>query len=127
MTVQRLRSLAENVTGSFKMKLLIFSTFDSKAKVFSQPYYMSGKGAAMRAFQDAVNEGTKESNVMKRHPEDFSMFHLGEYNDETASFTMEKVPVHVVNAFELVDKLPLVKLSEDQSVRMPGMVKDQLR
>lgn len=109
------------------MKMLIFSTYDSKAKVFSQPYYMTGKGVALRAFQDAVNEGTKESNPMKRHPEDYSIFHLGAYDDETASFTMERVPVHVATAMELLDKVPLVQMSEEQKVRMPGLVKDQVR
>lgn len=66
------------------MKLLAFSVFDDKAKVFSQPFFSNTKGSAVRAFADAVNG--KESDF-SRHPADYTLFLVGEWDDQTGELS----------------------------------------
>ena len=63
---------------------LIMALRDSKAESFSQPMLYTAKGAALRAFQDAVNDSAHE---LGKHPEDYSLFFLGSYNDNTGMIT----------------------------------------
>lgn len=62
----------------------VFAIRDSKAMAFLQPFYSISTGAAVRAFSDAVNE--KGSNFAK-HPEDYLLFEIGEFDDNTGDFT----------------------------------------
>lgn len=66
------------------MILKIFTVYDSKAEAYLQPFYMQSKGAAVRAFADSCND--PQSQFFK-HPEDFTLFELGEYDDSTAKIT----------------------------------------
>lgn len=65
------------------MKLQVLSIYDSKSKIFSQPFYASNTAVGKRMFTDLVND--KTSNVA-RHPEDFSLHWLGEFDDELGKF-----------------------------------------
>lgn len=62
------------------MKIQIFSIYDSKAKVFSQAFFSPNIAVALRSFSVAVND--RETQLFK-HPEDFSVFHIGEFDDDT--------------------------------------------
>lgn len=57
----------------------MFSVFDSKAGVFATPFFMPTKGMAIRSFMDVSND---ESTMLCKHPEDFSLFVIGEFDDE---------------------------------------------
>lgn len=63
------------------MNLLMFSVFDSKAKVFSKPFFMRTLGEASRMFADAVNAPAKD-NPWAAHPEDYTLFHLADFSDD---------------------------------------------
>lgn len=62
------------------MILKIFSVYDVKAEAYLPPFYVASKGAAVRSFSDAASDPTH--NFCK-HAEDFTLFELGEFNDET--------------------------------------------
>lgn len=81
------------------MKMQVFSVFDSKTKVFSQPNFLVNKGAALRAWMDACND--PQSNISK-HPEDFTFFHIGEYDDENGTFENLKTPESLGCAIQFV-------------------------
>lgn len=58
---------------------------DSKSEVFGRPFFVQSVGVAIRSFEDEVNR-EHEENQMHRHPEDFTLYHLGKYNDSTGEF-----------------------------------------
>lgn len=62
------------------MKLKAFSVFDVKVDAYKQPFFLPTNGAAVRAFADAVND---EKTEVSRHPEDYKLICLGEFDDET--------------------------------------------
>lgn len=84
------------------MKLKVFSIFDVKAKVYSNPFFMPQSGQAMRAFGDLVVD---EKSEVCRHPEDYSLFQVGEYDDNSGIFDKTfQVPVFLCKAVDFVDK-----------------------
>lgn len=66
---------------------VVVAVFDSAAKGFARPAFVPSVGAAMRSFGDEVNRADKD-NVMYQHPEDFSLYELGVYDDGFGSFTL---------------------------------------
>lgn len=68
------------------MKHLLFTIYDEKAEVFIPPFFVPTKGLATRAFTDCVN--SKEHQFGK-HPHDYTLFLLGEFEDGDASFELK--------------------------------------
>lgn len=66
------------------MILKIVAIRDRAADVFGQPNFVTSLGAAIRGFGDEINR--KSDSVLYQHPEDFDLYHLGEYDDSTATF-----------------------------------------
>lgn len=62
------------------MKHLAYSVFDSKTLLFSKPFYALSEAQALRSFADL---GRSEDTDPGRHPEDYSLFHVGVYDDQT--------------------------------------------
>ena len=63
------------------MKLNVYSIHDSAAKAFTQPFFMHNDGLAIRAFQGNVN--SKEGNNISDHPDQFTLYKIGEFDDVT--------------------------------------------
>lgn len=70
-------------------KVSVYAVYDSKVKYFHQPMFMRNKGEALRSWENVANE---KDHAISRHPEDFILFELGEYDDQTAQITMLKTP-----------------------------------
>lgn len=68
------------------MIIKIFAVFDSKADAFNSPFFIMNEGQAIRGFTDAVND---KNNPIGQHPEDYSLFRIGDYNDSNAALTPE--------------------------------------
>lgn len=62
----------------------IFTVFDTKSKTYSPTIYFKQIGEASRAFSDAVN---KENHQYNLHPEDYSLYHIGQWDNLTAKYT----------------------------------------
>lgn len=71
-------------------KLQIFTVRDSKAEAFMSPFFMQANGQAIRAFADSVNG---QNEQFSKHPEDYSLWHLGSYDEATGVITCLDVPV----------------------------------
>ena len=94
------------------MKLFAYTVFDSKSSAFKPPFYLSTDGEALRAFGDACN---MPENPLGQHPEDYTLFKLGEYDDKTALFEPEKTPKSMGLGVEfVVDKT--ISINEHQRV-----------
>lgn len=63
------------------MKKGIYCIYDSKAEAYNDPVYFQNDQVAMRAAVDLVSQG---DNQIRNHPQDFTLFKIGEYDDETA-------------------------------------------
>lgn len=61
------------------MKHTIFSVYDQKAEAYLPPFVLHNEGMAGRVFADCCNN--PEHNFGK-HPEDYSLFRLGTFDDE---------------------------------------------
>ena len=80
------------------MITMMFSVFDSKAAVFGTPFFMQREAAAIRAFSDLAND---PQTMVGKHPEDFALFHVGDFDDDTAGFNSVK-PRNLVTAASMV-------------------------
>lgn len=61
----------------------VFTVFDSKTLAYLPPFFAPTPGAAMRSFIDAVGQSGHEFN---KHPEDYTLFHLGSFDDCDGTF-----------------------------------------
>lgn len=69
------------------MKMFAFSTYDSKVGAFSEPFFAPSVEFAIREFRRAVNsEGTQVS----KYPEDYTLFVVGEFDQETGKFVPQE-------------------------------------
>ncbi|AXL15310.1 nonstructural protein [Microviridae sp.] len=96
------------------MKLKIFTIFDQKAKAFITPFFLPEEGMAIRTFTDCVND---KEHQFGKHPQDYTLFNVGAWADNTAQIIMNEAPIVLGNGVEFVvdkkdeDQIPL-KLEE---------------
>lgn len=63
----------------------VFVLKDTKSASYGPPFTMETKGLAIRMIEDGVSSGQP---VWAKHPQDFSLFEIGEYNPDTAEVKM---------------------------------------
>lgn len=81
------------------MMLKMFSVFDSKIKAYLPPFFQRTTGEAERAFSDAVN---RQDSGFKAHAEDYSLFELGSWDDQTCKFDLLDTPHSIGVAIQYV-------------------------
>lgn len=62
----------------------VFTVFDSAAKRYLQPFFSPSIEFALRQFRHTLND---EEHLFARFPEDYTLFHIGEYDAETGMIT----------------------------------------
>lgn len=62
------------------MKHKIFSVYDSKAEAWTRPMVNDNIGRMLRSFEDLAND---KNHPIGQHPEDYSLFEIGEFDDES--------------------------------------------
>lgn len=62
----------------------MFSFFDTKAGFFHTPFFFHHPGQAIRAAMDLASD---LSTSIGRHPADYALFQLGEFDDATGVAT----------------------------------------
>lgn len=80
------------------MKVRLYSVFDSKNVVFGQLQHALTDAAAIRSFGDMI--ARPESGLYHSHPEDFSLFFVGEF-DEDIGKLVPSLPQNLVTASAL--------------------------
>lgn len=83
------------------MVLKVFTIYDSKAEAYMQPFFMQTKGQAMRALVDTLEDPKTQ---FCKHPEDFTLFEIGTYDDQTGKFENLDAPVSIGNLVEFKNK-----------------------
>ena len=81
------------------MKLKVYSVHDQAAEAFIQPFFMHNDGLAMRAFSDNVN--SREENNISKHPEQFALFQIGEFDDQKGVIESLQEPKCLATGMEL--------------------------
>lgn len=69
------------------MKLQVMAVYDSAARAYLVPFFVSRVEVGQRSFADAAYDKNQQ---IGRNPEDFTLWHLGEWDDEKASFTLHE-------------------------------------
>lgn len=67
------------------MKVFVYNIYDEKAGAFLRPFFMPSMAAARRAVATIVNG--EEDHIFKTNPSDFTLFEIGEYDDNTGLIT----------------------------------------
>lgn len=79
------------------MKKQIFSVFDKKARSYSNPFLSLNEGMAVRDFTAACRDPSLD---LHKFPEDFTLHHLGSFDDEFGQFELNPNPVSIITAVQ---------------------------
>jgi hypothetical protein len=89
------------------MNLKMFTVRDSKAEAYLTPFFLPNRGMAARVFGDCVGD---RNHQFARHPEDHSLFELGDFDDVTGAIVLHPEPVFLHKAIEfqtVVGNIPI--------------------
>ncbi len=93
------------------MILKAFAVYDVKSCTFSPPFFVTEPGVAIRNFSDVCND---PNSMIFRHPEDFDLYMLGEFDDFKGEFDNIK-PVNLGKATNFVKSMPHKTIVEASS------------
>lgn len=79
------------------MMMKAYSIYDQAAKAYMQPFFTSADGLAARMFSNLVNDGQSQ---VSGHPADFTLFGVGEFDDQTGVFQAVQ-PVAICTALSV--------------------------
>jgi len=91
------------------MKINAYVIFDNKAKLYNKPFYFPNNMVALRACEDLAND---PSTDLSKHPEDFSLWKIGVYDDCTANFHRDK---HIEKVISFHEIQPTITHSHDRA------------
>lgn len=66
-------------------RLVILAVRDTAVRSFMRPWYAPTLEAGLRSFYDEVRRGG-DDNTLAKHPEDFELWKLGEFDEEAGEF-----------------------------------------
>lgn len=72
-----------------------FAVRDLKAEGFNTPFFSQTFGLAERDFKSAMSDS---AHPMSKHKEDFALYYLGEFSQESGCLIPEPQPKHICNA-----------------------------
>lgn len=83
------------------MDHIIVAVHDRALDAFLPPWTTPATGAAIRAFQDAIND---PQSPMQKHPDDYDLYQLAVYNDGTGRITPLDEPKQIAIGKQLTSK-----------------------
>lgn len=81
------------------MKLEIYAVHDAAVGAFNRPLFFRSRGEAIRSFADAV--GVPENGFVKA-PQDYTFYHIGDFDDLTAKISPLELPFRVCGALDFM-------------------------
>jgi len=73
------------------MKLIICTVKDRAADAYGRPMFVPSTGVAIRSFSDEINRNNAD-NQLFNHPDDFDLYELGEFDDNSGLFALHEQP-----------------------------------
>ena len=83
------------------MIIKVYSVYDNAAGAYLPPFTQQNDAMAIRIVQGMVNDGR---SIFSQSPADFSVFYLGEYDDENGMFTQDAPPKMLAGCLSLVER-----------------------
>jgi len=78
----------------------IFCVYDSKARIYAAPFLAPRQEVAVRDFTRAA----RDPNVdISRFPSDYSLYEMGEFDDESGAFNLHLQPQAVITATQCLE------------------------
>lgn len=84
------------------MKLAVCTIFDQKSGLFNQPFFTANVATAERAIENCIMD---KEHPFSKHPEDYVLFDLGHYDDQTGMFVQHSAPVSITTLSQLSAKV----------------------
>lgn len=78
---------------------LIFAIKDLATETYVTPLFLRSRGEAMRTFTDAAND---PQSMVSKHPEDYELYELGAFDEQTGEITSQDVPEKMARAKDLL-------------------------
>lgn len=66
-------------------KFVVLAVFDSAAQAYMRPIFAPAVGTVVREFSDELNR-KDAGNEMSKHPDDYVLYQLGHWDDQTGMF-----------------------------------------
>lgn len=107
------------------MILKLFTVHDAKAEAYLSPFFAPTTGIAIRIYTDMSNEA---SHAFHQHPEDYTLFELGSYDDSNAQITSLPTPMPLGKALDYkkiipeIDRVTNEHMPFDASIASPEMI-----
>lgn len=76
-----------------------YSIRDTKAEIFNPPAFKKTHGEAERDFKSMINN--QKETPLSQYPEDYQLYYVGEYNDQTGIFQPLSAPQKVADGVAL--------------------------
>lgn len=83
-------------------KYTVCTVLDMVAGQYGRPFFAVSEGSALRGFADEVNSNTE--SMLYKHPSDFQLFMLGEFDDSNAQFELISPPKLIVSGAAVVNR-----------------------
>ena len=93
----------------------IVAVHDRQLDTFMRPFTAQSVGQALRSFKDETN---REGSELRAHPEDYALYQLGTFNEQTGQVTSLDKPLQLALASNLVSQA--VSQAEANNVRSLG-------
>lgn len=77
----------------------LYTILDKASKTTNQPFPMQTDRDAITGLRDVVND---KNTTIHKHPEDFELYRLGEYDPRSMKFSLIDNPELVIAASELL-------------------------
>lgn len=87
------------------MKLVIAAILDSKAQSYMVPFFTENHQTAVRMFAGAANS----DGMIGKHPEDFHLYIIGEFDQDTADIKTLTARVNLGCAIQYVKEPRLIE------------------
>ena len=81
--------------------LVVASVYDAKVGTYFQPFFARTRAEALRSFKDTVNQ---QGHVFNKHPQDFTLFILAVFDEETGGFLNCQAPESMGTGHEYLER-----------------------
>lgn len=107
------------------MELKVFSIYDQKGKMYARPFFLPHKGQASRLFCDLVEDNRSE---VSKHPEDYTLYQIGNYDDNIGRFENLEVHELIAHATEFKNiKASTKEVKDETEVQKPLPISEAVR
>lgn len=84
------------------MKLKAFTIRDTKGEVYNTPFFQKTHGEAERSFKSLLHDN---QSMVAKYPEDYDLYYIGEYDDQSGQLLGLDTPQHIVKAVQIMNTI----------------------